>query len=509
MKSVTLLLKSILPLLLVLVTAQASWAQFPLPVCSGNGAGKVYFSDATTAEIFIIDPSKPMNSNPANGPLNPIGTGITMPLGATALAVGTNYGTGPNPTYFTTAVAGSLKYLYYYNGVSFISTGVVFPQSVDNITGSCGAIYGIDCSSQFVWRWAGGTSTTVPLISTGVGNIGSCDIAGDCAGNFWVINQSGTPATARRYNQSGTLLTTYTLTGTYAAGGGGFAVNGGLMYYDGADGELYTGVINNATNTVNFSKTTTSTPFVTNPVGDFASCGYEGACLGRGDLDSVGYCGDTARVTLRATGPGPYNWTVVSGPGVLTNVTGNQATVVATAPTLVTYMDADCAGANTIQDTTVIFVTKATVFAGNDTTLIGCRMYFYDTLDAQVTDTTPGVIYAYDWTPLDGTIISGQTTLQPIISPTGTPVCKYYTLTVTAINGCQFKDSIKVCVADSTPKANFTWKLNLGCDEDTVRFINLTPTKSIRLHGLMDFDDTVNNNGNRITSYGVSRDTHL
>jgi gliding motility-associated-like protein len=500
MKSVTLLLKSLLPLLLVLVTAQASWAQFPYPVCSGNGAGKVYMADQTSGEIKIYDPTKPFSAT------NPVGTGISLPGspgGATALAIGTNYGTGPNPTYFSTAPgAGGFKNLFYWNGSNWITTGVVM--NMDNITGSCGAILGIDCSSGSVQRWAGGAATSAVFLPGSVGNVGSCDIAGDCNGNFWVLAQNATPYTLRKFSSTGTLLTTYTLTGTFGLGGNGLAINGNSVYFDGFDGELYTGVINNVTNTVAFSKSTTTAPFTANPISDFASCGYESMCLGHGDLDSIGYCGDTARITLRATGPGPYNFTVVSGTATLTS-SGNTANVTAWGPALITYMDADCGGANTIMDTTVVFVTKATVFAGNDTTLIGCRGFFYDTLNASYSDTTIGVIYDIDWGPLDGTIISGNKTTRPVISPTGKPnLCKYYTMTMTTLNGCTFKDSLLVCVADSTPKANFTYQLNLGCDEDTVRFINLTPSNPYVSDVLWDFDDTVNNNGNRITSTEVS-----
>lgn len=501
MKSVTLLLKSILPLLLVLITAQASWAQFPYPVCSGNGAGKIYFTDQTTGEIHILDPSKPLSTV---APFNPAATGISIPTGASGLAIGTNYGTGPNPTYYTISSVGAFRQIFYYSGAGWTPTGVVM--NTDHITGSCGAIIGMDYSSlsAFVSRWPGGAATTAPSIGT-LGTVGSLDIAGDCNGNIWVISQSTTPAVMRRYNSAGTLQTTYTLTGTFVAGGGGLAINGQYVYYDGTDGELYRGVINNATNTVNFSKITTTAPFTTNPVGDMASCGYEGFCLGRGDLDSVAYCGDTARVTLTATGPGPYNWTIQSGVGTITNMVGNSALVTAWGPVEVTYMDADCAGVNTLKDTTAIFVTKATVFAGNDTTLIGCRGFFLDTLHGRYTDTTAGVNYQWLWGPLTGPVFSGETTPDPIIIPTANTM---FWATVFTQNGCSWTDSIYVKVADSTPKASYTFIQNFGCTEDTIRFINTTPSNVFVDKVEWDFADTFGNNGNPIYSNQVSP-THI
>jgi gliding motility-associated-like protein len=312
----------------------------------------------------------------------------------------------------------------------------------------------------------------------------------------------------QRYNNLGNLTNTYTFAGIYALGGGGLTVSGNVVHYDGADGELYRGVINTATNTVTFSKATTTAPFGTTGTipYDFASCSNEGFCLNKGALDSVVACADTARINLTATGPGPYNWTVLSGPAT---ITGNGKTVLVTAsgPSVITYRDADCAGANTITDTTVIFVTSAKVDAGPDHTIIGCRGYFPDTLHGSKTDTTADVIYAYLWQPLNsGWIVSGETTLDSvIIAPLRDTV---FWLEVRTLNGCLWVDSVHIKVADSTPKADWTYITQLGCEEDTVRFINLTPTNVYVSDWLWDFDDTVNNNGNRITSSAISP-THI
>jgi len=503
MKSVTLLLKGIIPFLLVLITTNASWAQFPLPVCSGNGAGKVYVLDETTGAIGIMRPNAPLSAGPTP-PQNPQLTSITVPPGSRALAIGTNYGTGPNPTYYTTTYVGFSRYLHYWNGSAWSNTGVIM--NVDHITGSCGAIFGYDTASGVVWKWPGLVPTVTFFGNVGAtAGLGSNDIVGDCTGGFWILKQTGADVSLKKYSGStpSTLLQTFALTGTFVAGGSGLALNGNKIYYDGADGNLYEGTINTTLNTVNFVQKTSNAYFNTNPILDFASCGFEGFCLGKGALDSVGACADTANVPLTATGPGPYNWTVVSGPAFITG-NGQSVMVTAAGPSVITYKDADCGGANTIPDTTVVFVTSATVDAGLNDTLIGCRGYFMDTLHATVTDTTIGVSYAYDWTPL-GDIISGNTTLEPIINPA---VNRTYTLTVTTLNGCTWQDTIRITVADSTPKANFTYIANLGCDEDTVRFINTTPTNPYINYILWDFDDTLGNNGQPITSTAVSP-THI
>ena len=507
MKSVTLLFKSILPLLLVLITSNASWAQFPNPVCSGNGAGKVYLTDAAGV-IWILKTGIPINP-PVGGP-NPIQTTISLPPGNTgALAVGTNPGVGPNPTYFTTGVLPptGLTYLQYWNGVNWISTGAVM--NVPQIAGSCGAIYGLDTASGGVRRWPG-TGTAAPFIGGFLGNlagVASSDIAGDCNGNFWILSQSGSAPGLRKYNSAGVLQQTFALTGTFVAGGAGLAINGNTIFYDGTDGNFYSGIINTATSTVNFTQATSNTPFIPFPISDFASCGYDGACLGKGAVDSVGACADTARIFLTATGPGPYNWTVLSGGPAFVSGSATTQTVQVTAwgPALIAYKDADCAGVNTIADTTVVFVTKATIAGPADDTIIGCRAFFLDTLHAALIDSTDGVIYAPSWTPLGGEIQSGDQTYDPIITPT---YSHYYYLDVQTLNGCKFRDSVYITVADSTPKADFTYIANLGCDEDTVRFINKSPTNPSITTILWYFNDTVNNNGNQITSNAVSP-THI
>jgi gliding motility-associated-like protein len=434
-------------------------------------------------------------------------TPIFLPPGSRALAVGTNPSVvGPNPTYFTTVLAGGIKRLHYWNGTIWVNTGA--PMNMDDITGSCGTIFGVDSGSGYVFKWAGGAATTAPFLVDASPFFGtsSYDIAGDCTGGFWIINQTSTTPRMRKFSSTGVLQQTYTLSGTFAAGGSGLAINGNTVYYDGSDGNLYTGIINTATLDVNFSRTTNSIPFKGFPITDFASCGFEGACLGKGALDSVGVCSDTANIVLNATGPGPYNWNLVSGPATISgNASSPSVLVRAWGPAVVTYKDADCAGVNTIPDTTVIFVTKATVNAGPDQTIIGCRGSFPDTLYGTVTDTTTGVIYARLWGPLDGSVISGETTDTVIINPA---TDKVFWLAVQTLNGCTFVDSVHIKVADSTPKAQFTFIPQLGCEDDTVRFINTSPTYPAFNYIIWDFDDTVNNNGNRITSNAVSP-THI
>ncbi len=493
MKSATLLAKRLLPLLVLLLgfSIRGAAQAWNLPHCSGNGAGKIYYLGASN-EIQILDPANPTF---------PRQTGIFAPPGAKALAIGLNPNGGPSPTYYTIGPIGGNPRLQYFDGSTFVDAGVTM--NVDHLAGSCGNIYGLDCSSGFIFRWITSVSTApnpltyVTTVPTGL----VCDISGDCNGGFWAVYTGGATPSVRHYNTATPPVndSTFTMTGTFTTGNEGVAVIGNRVYYDGTDNKLYTGIRNAATMTVNFTAST-ATPFAIIANQDFASCGLEGGCSGKGARDTIYACTSNtdAVVTLKATGPGPYAWTVQDGgPAVLTT-SGNSVTVTTHDNTTITYKSANCAGTNAITDTTVILINNALIDAGKDDTVIGCQGKFIDTLRGTIRDTTIGLSWAYDWTPLTG-MLQGNTTLDSaIIAPT---TCTKYFLTVSTNTGCTWKDSVLICVADSTPRPHFTYFKYFGCERDTVRFINTTPTNPYSSYVHWNFGDTTE-------SYDVSP-THI
>lgn len=490
MKSATLLAKRLLPLLILMLgfSIKGSAQAWNLPHCSGNSAGKIYYLPQLSPEIQIMDPANPMGAR---------ASGIFVPGGARALAIGLlpPGQTGPNPTYYTVAPTGTASELMFWNGTVWVTTRVVM-NGVNNLAGSCGFIYGYDCTGGFLYQWE--VSDTTPSLRKPVnpsfGTTGVCDISGDCKGGYWLLSDNtATNPTLRHYNwppatPSPILDSTFTITGTYPAANEGLAVIGNNVYYDGADNRLYTGVRSRTPNTVGFTASA-SQPFLLANVFDFASCGQEGACAGRGARDTLYACTSNtdAIVTLRATGPGPYNWAVNPGSGATFTTAGNAATIRTANTTTVTYRSADCSNANTIVDTTVIVINNAVIDAGPNDTIIGCQGIYIDTLRGSIRDTTRGLFYAYDWSPLNG-VIQGNTTLDSaIISLTA---CTKFFLTVTTNTGCRWVDSLIVCVADSTPRPNFIVDRRFGCDEDTVRFINTTPTNPYTSYVKWNFGDT-------------------
>ncbi len=504
------------PLLTLLcgLFAISSYAQpkIDLPVCSGtgvdtrtnipmhSGATGIIYALATSGTIYKIDPKVGDTA---------IATSISVPANAKGLAVSRNLNGGAiTPTYYTVVQIGTFKYLHYYNGIAgWVNTGFVL--NADNIAAGGGFIYGIDCSSGLVFR---STGTAAPSIVTTIGAIGSCDLSVDCNGNFTVIKQSDSVIT--KYSATGAVIRKDTMAGAYAAGAGGFAVlgNGNEFYYDGADGKLYRGVYGGvpyaAFPRVIFTAVSTKTPFATLPIDDFGSCGENGVGAGIYATDTIRLCqaggGAAQNVSLNIPpSNGTPNWRVASGPAVLSSATNTSVIVSnlsASVASVILHNDPDCANNNTLIDTTVITIAGATVDAGPDITLFGCGNY-QDTLHATLKDTSVGISFAYEWSPAATILNPTQLTLNPVIFPKKTTV---YTLEVTTLAGCSFKDSVKVTVIDSTPKANFQFLIKLGCEEDTVQFFNTsTPINGIDSVA-WDFADSAGNNNQYYYSNAVS-----
>jgi gliding motility-associated-like protein len=484
MKSISQFLKGIAIAIFAASAALGTNAQTILPQCTGTGSGKIYF--VSKDSIFVMSPS-----NPAGYKF----TGVLMPAGPaggpnpTSLAISNNLNGGtPSPTYYTTVSNGSVRYLQWFDGTNWVPTTALL--NSDNIAGGGSFIYGYDPASGLVFQ-STGTGSPVRSFFVGVGlshTNASADIAADCAGNLYVLFQGATPAQLQKYDPSGTLIATYTLAGTYGAGAGGLAVNGNEVYYDGANGRLYSGIISGTT--VTFSASA-ARPFNTWPATDFGSCGYNGFDGNKGVSDTLNYCDSAKNVVLKASGPGPYNWTVVSGPAT---ITGSGATVVVNAPgtSVITHMSANCSGNNVIADTTVIRVARAKIDARGDRTIVSCGQPMTDSIEAILTDTTGDILYAYDWTPKSVIFGGTDVTLTPTfqISKTTKFVIDVYTL-----NGCHWYDSATITVVDSTPTADFQYNYFYGCTEDTVKFYNTSFPISAIDSFAWDFRDSVGNNG--------------
>lgn len=110
--------------------------------------------------------------------------------------------------------------------------------------------------------------------------------------------------------------------------------------------------------------------------------------------------------------------------------------------------------------------TPPVVNAGNDTTLT-CRV---PQITLSGSAATTGVIYL--WTTTNGNIVSGDTTLHPVINAAGT-----YTLTVTnPLSGCSAKDSVHVTSNNILPVADAGQDKILNCQVSMIPMLGYTPT---------------------------------
>jgi gliding motility-associated-like protein len=207
-----------------------------LPVCTANHIIYTMTQDG----IYNIDLSQPVPTEVLNT--------ISLPLGASGLAVSTNLNaTSPAITFYT-VVNGMYQY---YDGNSWVNTNDSAGSGV-NIGGGGGYIFNYDATGN-VTRYDGkGDAISITTLS-GFGTV--ADLAVDCSGNFYHFHND-IPQTITKYSPSGVVLNVYTVTGAPVfSGGGGLVVFGNDVYYDDLSSSftfppLLHGTING--NTINF-----------------------------------------------------------------------------------------------------------------------------------------------------------------------------------------------------------------------------------------------------------------
>jgi gliding motility-associated-like protein len=132
-------------------------------------------------------------------------------------------------------------------------------------------------------------------------------------------------------------------------------------------------------------------------------------------------------------------------------------------------------------DTVTIIIPTAQVDAGPSSLVLGCGVY-RDTLSATVIGQTPGVTYNIAWSP-GATIVSGGSTLTPIVAPTVNTTYTFNLFTPASQGGCVFTDTVRVTVQDVSVDAGFNYAIRYGCSGDTVIFTN----SSTSLAGVMTY----------------------
>jgi gliding motility-associated-like protein len=180
-------------------------------------------------KIYNYNPYLPTSTN--NPALNTINASI-LPDGdfGGSLAVWKNInGTGSSPTFYV--VGYSLHHLYYYDGTKWVNTGHSITGT--NIGGGNNYIFGFKDNSGEVYRYDGSSDAIYLTTIQGWGTVGGPnDIVVDYQDNWYSLKTEMPNQFFRKYNSTGSLLQTWTITGapnTFI--GGGFAVVNNTLVY--------------------------------------------------------------------------------------------------------------------------------------------------------------------------------------------------------------------------------------------------------------------------------------
>ena len=422
-------MRQFLPYLLSAICPLPFSALSQLPTCSGLSSQIIYYAATTGGNIYNYDPSQPISA------ANPSTNTITLPTGANGLSVNENLNAAsPSPTFYTT-VSG---YYYYYNGTTWTNTGHTSgANNANNMAGGGGYIYSLSAAAGGIYKYDGTGNATLLITVSGTNLVS--DLDADCNGNFYFIDPAA--ALMRKYNSSGSVIQSWTVSSASNNAGGGFAIFGNKLYYN---------IAASATlDTMYFGVIGASSTISVNPIGslsnlpaDFGSCPL-GTNVATVNTPLASYDCNTGRPdTLIAYGAGPFTWSVLSGPAV---ISGSGDTVTVT----------------TSGNATLQLSSGALTYCGNNTQTI-----------------------TLNYTPLDTTLIT-----------TNAPVCVGDTLHLNGLNavGATYTWSGPVSYSSSGPHANRPgmvladsgyYKLSIsfnGCSGSDSVLVNVKPLPGIPL----------------------------
>lgn len=397
-------------------------SQFAVPSCPSN---LVYVHNTP---ITAYNPSLPL------GPGNPVSTGIPGGGGGLALMPNINAAT-PNPTFYTILTGGNVGW---WNGSTWVNTGHSIGNSIAVNLGGCGCyLYSLVGGTGQVYVYNGTGPGTLLTTLTGFSGGGPYDIVTDANCNFYILKTTN-PQSLTMYSPTGSVISTYNMTGMPStSAGGGFSIIGTQVFVHNING-FFIGNITGST--INFTSTPSGSSSMSG--GDYASCPI-GALVTNYTANAVvtGTLGcSTTSVSLTAntnlTPVNSYSWT---GPG-LTGPT-NSSVAIGTAPGVYscTISKTVCPVASTVVTATV--VSNGTIISPTIslTNTLTCAS---PTASLSVTPGPPG--YTYTWTGPG--ITSGNGTATVAINQGGT-----YTVAVAnATNTCQGSQTLSV-PTDTTP----------------------------------------------------------
>lgn len=448
--------------LIALFCADTVYAQ--LPVCSGPGSGMIYY--LSSGGIYNLDPTQPISAS------NPTVNSIALPTGgAGGITVCSNInGPGPSPTFYIT---NGGNYLYY-DGSNWVNTG--HTGGSVNPGGGGGYIYNLIGGSGDVYKYDGTGNATLLTTISDFKSGGPFDLVSDCEGNFYILrlNTSDVGQYLRKYDPSGTLIQSWTISGAASgSSGGGFAIVGNTVYYHNTTG-FWHGTISGGN--INF----TQFPYNLTPgPSDFGSCPLGSTTIinAYASEDTLYFCDTIEKKKIYAdslTQGSIASWSVISGnatihgSGDTIEVSTSSAAVIVLS---VTDTSSNIGCLNNGFDTVILYSVNAEIEAGEDLLIIGCTE-FIDTIKAKLTNTTAGIPYNVKWQP-QNKIQGSSTILTPVITPTGPT---RYTVTISTseeYGGCSWNDYIDVDIKKQL-EARINITDSILCTGDTTTFSGAT-----------------------------------
>lgn len=453
-----------------------------LPNCSGADSNCVFIQE--TFDIYKYNPALPISStNPSLFLSSP-----QLPMAGLAISMNINGGAA-SPTFYTT----SNGFYYWWDGTAWVATN--HTAATVNIGGAATAIYGKNGGTGYISKYTG-TGNDVFLVN-GLPNSGPYDLCADMQDNFYEVDISNTIGYIYKRNPSGVIIDTIVVLNCPPQGAGpGFALIGNKVYFGlNSSPGVWGGTIINDTVSVVAIGT------FANSGGDYASCPSMAVSVGSASLVYPTCSGPVTipilspMLTLTAT----VNWNF-GDPASGINNTSNLANATHTFSgngtyTVTTYISSNL-GLDTVVTTVVvnnivngssnITICAPNTYQGHSTSGVyidtfaispicdsihtlnltvnpqpvvnlGPDITLCQSLTA-VLDAGPGfVTYAWD--------NAANTQTRTI----GTPGIYY--CTVTNGNGCTGSDTLQV-FQDTLLQANFTMIKRLGCDQDSVEFVN-------------------------------------
>jgi gliding motility-associated-like protein len=472
-------MKRILPFLLLLCYSLNTFAQ--LPACNGIDSNVIFIDNGSTIHRF--DPALPISgTNPS--------LFITSTLSMAGLAIANNINGGSaSPTFYTT----SNGVYQWWDGSAWVNTG--HTSSTVNIGGATTAIYGKNGGTGFLSKYVG-TGNDFFLVN-GLANSGPYDLVGDQSDNFYEVDISTAIGKIYKRNPAGAIIDTFVVLNVPAqTAGPGFAIIGNRVFLgvNTAPAVWSGNIINDTVNCVALGT-------FANSGGDYASCPKVTA-------------NTTTASLVYPTCNGPVNVGVTS-PMLTTTATvlwnfGDPASGINNTSTLnntthtfsgngtytvTTYITGSLGNDtvvniivvnNTLTGSSSISICAPATYQGHsvsgvyiDTFQLSAVCDSIHTLNLTVNpeptfslgpdlplcaNNTTTLSAGTGWVSVVWDDFSTATT-RTVTTP-GTYYC-----TVTNANSCSKSDTI-VVFADTTLNADFQMIVRLGCDDDTVEFVN-------------------------------------